>query len=245
MRASMVLTGVATLVILVGPVLVSRVVADDSITCLTGADDEKIAACTHAINSGRWSGSNLAWAYSSRGRRYFDEGDNDRAIADYSEMIRLKPKGTNVYDYTFRGRMYFAKGDNDRAIADFNEAIRLDPTNPIPYLHRGLSYLYSGNLTKALADLSQANELPPKFMLGALWLDIVGQRNNVPSRLAQAAKQLEIPAWEVPIISLFLGQSTPAAVLAAADDPDPTKKKDRVCRANFYSGEWALRQGSN
>jgi lipoprotein NlpI len=43
---------------------------------------------------------------------------------------------------------------------------------------------------------------------------------------------------------MFLGQMTPAAVLAAADDPDDTKKMGQVCEANFYSGELALRTGA-
>ena len=43
---------------------------------------------------------------------------------------------------------------------------------------------------------------------------------------------------------MFLGQITPAAVLAAADDADAIKKRRKVCDANFYSGELALRQGA-
>jgi len=50
--------------------------------------------------------------------------------------------------------------------------------------------------------------------------------------------------WPAPVIRMFLGQMTPAAVLAAANDPDPIKKKDQVCDANFYSGELALRTGA-
>jgi lipoprotein NlpI len=50
-------------------------------------------------------------------------------------------------------------------------------------------------------------------------------------------------AWPAPVIRIFLGQMPPAAVLAAADDPDATKKKGQVCDANFYSGELSLRQG--
>jgi len=50
--------------------------------------------------------------------------------------------------------------------------------------------------------------------------------------------------WPAPVLRLSLGQSTPAAVLAAADDPDAKKKKEQVCQANFYSGIVALRQGA-
>ena len=50
-------------------------------------------------------------------------------------------------------------------------------------------------------------------------------------------------AWPAPVIRMFLGQMTPAAVLAAADDPDATKKIGQVCETHFYSGELALRTG--
>ena len=50
--------------------------------------------------------------------------------------------------------------------------------------------------------------------------------------------------WPAPIVRLFLGQLTPAAVLAAADNPDPAKQKGQICEANFYSGALALRQGA-
>ena len=50
--------------------------------------------------------------------------------------------------------------------------------------------------------------------------------------------------WPAPVVRMFLGQMTPAAVLAVADNPDPRVKKDQVCEANFYSGEIALRIGA-
>jgi lipoprotein NlpI len=40
-----------------------------------------------------------------------------------------------------------------------------------------------------------------------------------------------------------MDQMTPAAVLAATDDPDATRKKGRVCAANFYSAEFSLMKG--
>ena len=40
---------------------------------------------------------------------------------------------------------------------------------------------------------------------------------------------------------MFLGQMTPVTALAAADDPDVTKKTGQLCEANFYSGQWVLR----
>jgi lipoprotein NlpI len=50
--------------------------------------------------------------------------------------------------------------------------------------------------------------------------------------------------WPAPIIRLYLGQMTPEAVMAAANDPDPGTQKAHVCGANFYLGELALRRGA-
>ena len=78
----------------------------------------------------------------------------------------------------------------------------------------------------------------------ALWADIAAQRNKQPSRLAQTTSDIDMTAWPAPVVKLFLNQMTPAAVLAAADDPDPVKKTGQICEANFYSGEFALTKGA-
>ena len=185
---------------------------------------------------------NFAQAYDNRGSAYQAKGDIDRAIADHDEAIRLDPRYAAAYDN--RGGAYQAKGDHDRAIADFDEAIRLDPKNLNAYYDRALANLYAGALPEALADLNQASALNPKSAYTALWLDIIGQRNKVPSRLSQATSQIDMAAWPAPVIRMFLDQMTPAAVLAAADNPNAATKVRQVCQANFYSGEFALRQGT-
>jgi lipoprotein NlpI len=181
-------------------------------------------------------------AYYNRGNAYIAKGDNDRAIADYTEAIRLYPNYVSAYNN--RGQAHHAKGDHDRAIADYTEAIRLNPKRATYYKNRGLAYFYAGNPAKSLADVGQASELDPKDAYIALWVDIVGQRNNVSSHLAQAIAKIDMTAWPSPVIRMFLGQMTPAAVLAAADDSDAKKKKGQICEANFYSGELALKQGA-
>jgi tetratricopeptide (TPR) repeat protein len=49
--------------------------------------DLRISACTAVIQSG----TNLAGAFYNRGAAYHGKDDYDRAIADYSEAIRLDP----------------------------------------------------------------------------------------------------------------------------------------------------------
>ena len=147
--------------------------------------------------------------------------------------------------FTDRGNAHHGKGDVERAVADFNEAIKLDAKADWAYLYRGIANLYSGSAPKALADVNQAAELDAKDAINALWVDIVGSRNGLPSRLSQATSQVDMTKWPGPVLRLFLGQLTPAAVLAAADDPVSWRKARQTCQANFYGGILALRKNAN
>ena len=199
--------------------------------------DRAIADYNEAIRLNPKSGM----AFHNRGVAYLEKGDNDRAIADYSEAIRIDPEDASAFNG--RGVAYRAKGDLDRASADYNEAIRLNPKSSVAYFARGRSYLFAGSVEKALADFNQASAHAPENAYLALWVDIVSRRNNLPSRLAQTSSRIDMTVWPAPVVRLFMDQMTPAAVLAAADDPDATKRKGQVCEANFYSGELSLTKG--
>ena len=205
--------------------------ADDWETCAKAWGDTAIAACTRAIASPRFKERDLVRLYYNRGIEYDEKRDYDRAIADYNEVIHLDPIYAKAY--CDRGNAWRNKGDLDRAIADYNEAIRLDPKDAGCYKNRGVANLYAGSLSKALADLNQASELKPKDAYTALWLDVVNKRSNLPSHLPQVIAQLDMTRWPAPVIRLFLGQMTPDAVLAAADDPNAMTKQRRVCEASF------------
>jgi tetratricopeptide (TPR) repeat protein len=95
-----------------------------------------------------------------RGFAYLAKGDNDHAITEYREAIRLDPKDSVAYDD--RGRAYRAKGDLDSAIADFTEAIRLAPKHADLYNNRGIAYGAKGDNDRAIADYTEVIRLEPK-----------------------------------------------------------------------------------
>src|SRR5262245_38906590 len=107
-------------------------VAQDRERCATGSNpDEKLAACSRLISSGKLEGPELPADYHIRGTGYNEKKDHyDRAMRDFDEAIRLNPKDASYYRP--RGYAYYHKGDYDRAIRDFDEAIRLDPKRANP-----------------------------------------------------------------------------------------------------------------
>src|SRR5262249_25823344 len=115
---------------------------------VSGSVDERIAACTRAIQNDPKDTTNLF--YRALNYRY-DKEDYDRAIADLSEAIRLAP-GNSTYRQT-RGEAFFQKREYDRAIADLSEPIgfnhKYDQSSP----SRGLSSKARGKMERALAAL--------------------------------------------------------------------------------------------
>jgi tetratricopeptide (TPR) repeat protein len=85
----------------------------------------------------------------------------DRAIADFSQAIRLDPNNATIYNE--RGNAYDSKGDFDRAITDYTQAIRLSPNYAIAYSNRGYRYFSKGEYDQAFADAIQAIRLDPSY----------------------------------------------------------------------------------
>ena len=69
--------------------------------------DIRIIACTRNINSGRFTGRNLAIAFTNRGLAYKNKGLWDRAIADYDEAIRLNSDLAETFSN--RGTAYYSR----------------------------------------------------------------------------------------------------------------------------------------
>jgi tetratricopeptide (TPR) repeat protein len=121
--------------------------------------DLRIQGCTAAIQSGQWSGKNLAWAFTDRCYGYFTKRDYDSAVGDCNEAIELDPD--LAYPYELRGTAYLGKGDYSRAITDFNKAIILDPKSASAFYNRGNAKRASGDEVGADADIAHAKQLLP------------------------------------------------------------------------------------
>jgi tetratricopeptide (TPR) repeat protein len=85
--------------------------------------DLVIRGCSEVIRVGKETPKDLAFAFTNRGNGYAFKQDYDRAIADYTEAIKLDPDFAAAYNG--RAGAYSDQGDVDRAVADYIDARRL------------------------------------------------------------------------------------------------------------------------
>ena len=137
---------------------VSARAAQDRRTCASASGDAAIKACNDAIASGQHHGQALAEIYYNRAIEYGNKGDEQRALADYNEAIRLKPDAHALFN---RGNIWVGKKDYFRAVADYSEAIRLDPQDPDYYQNRGNIWLVRKDYALAIADFGEVIRRAP------------------------------------------------------------------------------------
>ncbi len=82
----------------------------------------------------------------------------DRAVADYSEIIRLYPSAPAFGN---RGMAEVMAGNTDKGMADLDEAVRLDPHAGAPQMHRGMIRGGKGDKDGAIADFNEAVRAEP------------------------------------------------------------------------------------
>ncbi|MDD9974803.1 MAG: tetratricopeptide repeat protein [Candidatus Poribacteria bacterium] len=102
----------------------------------------------------------LARIYIYRGSaRYWQKGDFDSAITDYTEATKLDPEYAEAYNY--RGFAYLNNGDIDKTIADYTKAIDIDQELTEAYKDRATAYLANSDFGNAITDYTKAIQLDP------------------------------------------------------------------------------------
>ena len=181
--------------------LVSAAAADDSALCVRGSGDDAIAACTRAINSGRFDRRNLAMIYSNRGLQWERKQDYDKAFKDHNEALRLDP--TYAAGFMHRGNTYARRGDFERALADHSEAIRLTPKDGDAFYNRGYTYSRKGDHERAIVDFSAGLEVDAKN--SRLWGQRCWSRAIVGKQLQEAVEDCNKAQSLAPKIPQILG----------------------------------------
>ncbi|MDF3074787.1 MAG: peptidase caspase catalytic subunit p20, partial [Alphaproteobacteria bacterium] len=121
--------------------------------------EARVGHCTRAIASGKLNADDLVAAYLKRGIAHSEINELDRSIADFDQVIQLKPDDATAY-YN-RGNVYIRKRQYDRAIVDYDHAIQLKPDHTNAYNNRGNAYVARGQYDRAIADYNEVIRLKP------------------------------------------------------------------------------------
>ena len=97
--------------------------------------------------------------YNLRGSAYYDKGEDDIAIADFNDALRIGPPSGIIFHN--RGNAWRSKGEYAKAIADYDQSIKLGPPSAFSWQNRGISKRALGDLDGALADINEAIRLDP------------------------------------------------------------------------------------
>jgi tetratricopeptide (TPR) repeat protein len=101
----------------------------------------------------------LPQAFDLRGVAYGAQKQDERAIADFNEAIRLDPK--DGFAFLNRANAYARLKQYDRAIPDYGEAISLDPDSIEAIAGRADAYYDTGKTAESVTDLDQLVKLKP------------------------------------------------------------------------------------
>jgi len=121
---------------------------------------ESIAACTRLIESGKESAENRGIALANRCGGKVRLRDNDGAIADCGEAIRLAPRSVSARNN--RGQAFLAQGSYPDALADFDAALGLRANHASASYGRAVTLHRMGRYDDALKAFDVALAAAPR-----------------------------------------------------------------------------------
>ena len=199
------------------------------------SSEARAAACAKLIETGKWKGKDIAWAYANRCVALDRMGKIEQAFADCVQALTLDPD--NAAALQIRANILQGRGESDRALVDYDKAIGLGVSNAQIFSDRGNVLLARGEADKALADYDRAVELNGKNAAvyldrGSAWL----AKGDADKALADFNKAIEIApnhviAW-TDRGDAFMAKGDKAR---AADD---FKQALKLNPANAYAALW-------
>ncbi len=128
--------------------------AGDWEMCRKTQEENLIAACSGAINSGTLRGNDLSTAYINRGVGWSAQGEYGKAIQDFKEAINSD--SNNAIAYYDIANAYTITHDYKQAIKNYDEAIRLHPKYVNAFSNRCFVYNTMGLYDRAIEDCNNA-----------------------------------------------------------------------------------------
>jgi lipoprotein NlpI len=167
--------------------------------------------------------------------------DYDQAIRDYDRALSLQPNyGPAIVR---RAGAYQENRQYEQALADYETATELDPKFTAER-SKGFLFFYLGRMTRSAETFEKYMKSHPEDAAVILFRYLaeakIGNPLTAVRELEADAAKLKERSWPAPIIDFHLGRIDEKAMFVAANDPDPKKRSEKTCAANFHAGEARL-----
>lgn len=166
-------------------------------------------------------------AYEGRAIAYRALDENEKALADYTQLVKLDSRWPKIYGRI--GQVLTAMGRFEEAVKNLSLAIDQEPDSANWYSSRGHAYSMLEDFKKAETDYRKTLELDPKNMTAltgvALSLAINGKIDEAVSRLQAAHAEYEKNAIFAYNVACTYSR---AAEYLQKKYPDDPKQKERV-----------------
>jgi lipoprotein NlpI len=160
------------------------------------------------------------------------------SIADFDQVLRLRPQLANVYNQ--RGFERFKLGLFKEAIEDFDRYLELRPGDRPQHWQRGIALYYAGKFKEGVEQFELHQTVNPNDVENAVWhylcnAKVVGPE-KARAQLLTIGHDRRVPMMTV--YKLFAGQAKPEDVLrdAEAGDPPADRKREHLFYAHLYLG---------
>jgi superkiller protein 3 len=125
------------------------------------------------------------------GSVYLEKGKLDEAIAEFKQVIAIKPRHTGAY--TNLGVVYSRKNRLDEAIAVYKQALAINPDSEEAHINIGTAYGKKGMLDEAIAEFEQTLEINPEcakayYNIGAAYWE----KGMLDNAITEYTKALDI-----------------------------------------------------
>jgi lipoprotein NlpI len=163
---------------------------------------------------------------------------HEKAIADYSQVLKLDPRAAQAYQR--RGTEHFKAGQITNSIADFDKFIELVPREAPYHWQRGISLYYAGRYEDGRKQFESHQTVNSHDVENAVWHFLCVARSGGVEKARAALIPIEgdarVPMKEVH--ALFAGKAKPEDVLTAARAGEPSKVRleQQLFYADLYLG---------
>ncbi|HEY1173285.1 MAG TPA: tetratricopeptide repeat protein [Verrucomicrobiae bacterium] len=169
----------------------------------------------------------------------------DRALTDYSELIKQGKRTTELYQK--RGEINLRLGNFKESVADFDEYLKRVPSQVPQHWQRGISHYYAGMYAEGAKQFEDHRTVNPNDVENSVfhYICLVKAKDKATAlkEFIPTAGDGRVPMMQ--IHALYSGKGTVEEVLKSCQvgNPGPIELKGRFFYAHLYIGLWYESEG--